>query len=149
MKVFAKIIAGILLLFNGIGALYGGMNLIVYSTGNSLGLSVSLLKYTPFNDYLIPGIILILVNGLASIFVLSAMLSDLKNTANLVMLQGALLTSWIFTEMLLIRTANIMHGVLGIVGITLIIIGYLESPAARRKEGLQRRKERRMQEVEQ
>jgi hypothetical protein len=149
MNVFAKIIAGVLLLCNGTGALYGGLNLIIYSTGNSLGLSISLLKYSPFNNYFIPGIILIIVNGLASIFVLSAMLSNFKNTANLVLLQGAVLTAWILIQMVLIRTVNIMHGVLGLAGVVLIVIGYLESPAARREEGLQRRKERKIQEVEQ
>jgi amino acid permease len=70
VKAFLKILTVLLLLFNGIGAIYGGGNLILHPDGSSIELSPDWLKHTPFRDYLIPGIILFIANGLLSVFVL-------------------------------------------------------------------------------
>jgi hypothetical protein len=52
--------------FLGIGALGGGALLIISPSGKLLGdLPLSILKHSPFNDFLIPGIILFLVLGLS------------------------------------------------------------------------------------
>ena len=64
MKTFFKILAGVLLIINGMGALYGGLNLIVYPNGNSLQLPLEYLNHSPFNNYFIPGVILFVMNGL-------------------------------------------------------------------------------------
>jgi hypothetical protein len=146
---FSKMVASVLLLFNGLAALYGGLILVVSPGGRDLGLSLALLKDTPFDSFLIPGIVLFISNGLASVFVLSAILSQNKQWAGWVVLQGCILITWILVQMALIRTANMLHAVLGTVGVLLIVIGYLESPAVRRKEALKQRRERRLQEVEQ
>ena len=72
------ILAAFLLLFNGVGALYGGWNLIAHPDGSSIDLSMSWLKHTPFQNYRIPGIILFIANGLCSIFVLTTLLLKFK-----------------------------------------------------------------------
>jgi hypothetical protein len=55
-----------LLVFLGLGALGGGSLLIISPSGELLGgLPLSILDHSPFNDFLIPGIILFLVLGLA------------------------------------------------------------------------------------
>jgi hypothetical protein len=49
-----------LLAFLGIGAIGGGGALIISPSGKLLGgIPLSLLKNSPFNDFLIPGIILL------------------------------------------------------------------------------------------
>lgn len=54
-----------LLLFLGIGALGGGLGLIISPSGKLMGgLPLSGLQNSPFTDFLIPGIILFLVLGL-------------------------------------------------------------------------------------
>jgi len=56
----------ILLLFLGVGALGGGAMLIISPSGELLGgLPLSILTHSPFDDFLIPGIILFLVLGLS------------------------------------------------------------------------------------
>jgi hypothetical protein len=55
-----------LLLFLGLSALGGGVLLIISPSGKLLGgLPLSILDHSPFNDFLIPGIILFLVLGLS------------------------------------------------------------------------------------
>ena len=66
MKTFLKISSILLLLFNGTGAFYGGIGLITDPTGVSIKLSVNLLEHTPFNNFLVPGIVLLGVNGIFS-----------------------------------------------------------------------------------
>lgn len=55
-----------LLLLLGLGAIAGGGLLIISPSGKLLGgLPLSILDHSPFNDFLIPGIILFLVLGLS------------------------------------------------------------------------------------
>jgi len=134
MKVFLKIITSLLLLINGIGAIYGGGNLILHPDGSSIQLSLHWLQHTPFNNYLIPGIILFIANGLLSVFVFIALLLKYKNYSWLVMAQGAILTGWIVIQILLIQTIYFLHIILGSVGIALILLGILELRLEKREK---------------
>ena len=73
MKKLTFIFALILLMFNGISAIYGGWSLIKDPSGGLLQMPLENLHNSPFKDYLIPGIILFVFNGLFSlaIFVLT------------------------------------------------------------------------------
>ena len=53
-----------LLLFVGIGAVAGGLGVILDPSGESLGVSVDLLINSPFKNFLIPGIVLFTVSWL-------------------------------------------------------------------------------------
>ena len=118
-----KIFTSLLLLFNGTGAVYGGVNLILHPDGSSLRLSLDLLKYTPFKDYLIAGIILFIVNGLFSFFVLIKLLLNQKNYSWFVIAQGLILTGWIIIQVFLIQTVYFLHFILISTGIVLIVLG--------------------------
>ncbi|MDH4058409.1 MAG: hypothetical protein OEU76_06570, partial [Cyclobacteriaceae bacterium] len=109
----SKIFSIILLLFNLIGAFYGGMNLILHPDGSSVQLSLELLYHTPFNDFLIPGVILLCANGLFCAFVLLQVLRNRSTFGKLIIAQGIILTGWIVVQMLLIRTIFVLHFVLG------------------------------------
>jgi hypothetical protein len=125
MKTVLNILASILLLFNGIGALYGGWNLMLYPDGSSIQLSMEWLKHAPFVDYRIPGFILFTANGLFSAFVFIALLLNFKKYPWLVIAQGAILTGWILVQILLIRTIYFLHILMGSVGIVLFILGWI------------------------
>ncbi len=118
-----KILASFLLLFNGIGAIYGGGNLILHPDGSSLGITTEWLQYSPFDNFLIPGIILFIVNGLFSLFVLMALIYNSRFLGYMILGEGALLCGWILIQMILLREVNFLHVTLGTVGILLLIIG--------------------------
>jgi hypothetical protein len=76
----AKKLLIFLLLFLGVGALGGGALLIILPTGKLLGgLPLSILDHSPFNDFLIPGIILFLVLGLFPCLLAVALLKKPAN----------------------------------------------------------------------
>lgn len=122
-----KAISIVLLLFNLIGAYYGGVSLIIYPDGSNLQLNIELLDNTPFNNYLFPGIILLTVNGLFCTAVLYFVLRNNPISYKLIIAQGLMLTGWIVIQMFLIRTVFFLHYVMGGTGFLLIILGWLLS----------------------
>lgn len=89
---------GTLLAVVGLVAAVSGIMLILEPNGTSLGLSVDLLKDSPFNDYLYPAIILLVVNGIASLAV--AVLSFMKHryTAIGTILMGIAMVGWVSAQ---------------------------------------------------
>ncbi len=59
-----RITAIILLLLNAIGALWGGFGLIYDPSGEFMQMPLDFLRHSPFPNYLVPGIILFVFNGL-------------------------------------------------------------------------------------
>jgi hypothetical protein len=64
----------VLLAFLGIGALGGGAFLVIDPSGASMQWSLEALNGSPFQNYLIPGLLLFTVFGVGSIVVITALL---------------------------------------------------------------------------
>jgi len=64
-----------LLLFQGIGALAGGVALIIKPDGSLLQMPLSILQGSPFPNYLIPGLVLLLILGVFPVFTFSILLA--------------------------------------------------------------------------
>lgn len=125
MKTFLKILASFLLLFNSIGALYGGWHLINHPDGSSLKISLDLLEHTPFSNFLIPGIILFSVNGVFSFSVFILILLNFRRYPLFVYVQGILLAGWIVIQCILLREINFLHITLGSMGILMMTSGMI------------------------
>lgn len=117
------IVAILLLLFNGAGAIYGGLALIRHPDGSSIGLSVELLRYTPFSDYTIPGVVLLMLNGIIDLLILLATLARLRSFYFLVCAQGCVLLLWLLMQIALIRVFDQMHLIMGVTALLLIGVG--------------------------
>lgn len=61
-------------LFLAVGALYGGGSLILSPDGSMLGMPAGSLSGSPFPNFLIPGIILFLFNGVFPLFILAGLI---------------------------------------------------------------------------
>ncbi|RYU95446.1 hypothetical protein [Emticicia agri] len=123
MKSVLSKIAYILLLFNGFGALYGGVRLITQPDGSSLGLPLSLLANSPFHDFLIPGILLLLSNGVASIGASISFTLKPRKLAWVIWAQGVILLIWLIVQVIMIKTLHPLQFILGAVGVALIWLG--------------------------
>jgi len=73
-KTTARNILLFLLSFLGLGAVFGGVVLIISPTGELFGMPLSMLDYSPFNNFLIPGIILFAILGVMPIGVTLALI---------------------------------------------------------------------------
>lgn len=123
MKIFLKAFVALLLLFNGIGAIYGGWHLMTKPDGSGLMMPLDMLEHSPFNNYFVPGIILFIANGLFSLFVLVMLLVNYKKYSLLIIAQGVVLVTWIIVQIIMIQTIEKLHVIYGGAGILLVICG--------------------------
>jgi hypothetical protein len=120
-----RIIAIILLFFNGVSAIFGGGGLILDPTGASMQMPIEFLASSPFNNFLIPGIILFSVNGLFNLFV--GILGIRKNAMfpSLTIVCGLLLTAWLTVQIVIIKDFYApLHLTYYLIGILLMFLGF-------------------------
>lgn len=109
-------------------AIAGGVGLIRDPIEN-VGMPLSLLEGTPFSDYLIPGLILLLVIGLPPVFAAYGVARRRRWGVWLAGVAGAALLVWISVEVILLGylpgigiALQIVMGLLGVVILTLAIL---------------------------
>jgi hypothetical protein len=73
-----RYILAFLLFLLGIGAVYGGVILIICPDGSFMQMPPSFIESTPFSSFLIPGIILFLLLGMFPLFVVYSLLGKPK-----------------------------------------------------------------------
>ena len=102
--------------FVGVGAVFGGLAAITNPKG-PLGIPIETLKNSPFNDFLIPGIILFTLIGLGNIF--SALMFRFKPR-----FQGYIssvfswaLVIWIVVQCIMLNSIAALHIIFFIIGL--------------------------------
>lgn len=125
MQRFYRIAALVLLLFNGIGAIYGGYLFIAAPDGSLMHMPLNFLEHSPFTNFLIPGIILIIFNGVFSLFTSVCLLLRTKRYPLMIILQGVILLIWITVQIVMIRNYDdVLHTTFLAVGAALIFLGW-------------------------
>lgn len=122
----SRILSIILLSFTGVGALYGGVLLIADPTGWKIGMSTSILKYSPFTDFFFPGLILFLILGLGSLTSCALVLIRANKSSLGIIFTGFALSIWISIQILMLRDVEYLQILFACVGILLIVLGILE-----------------------
>lgn len=121
-----RIISVFLLFFLGISALGGGILLLSDPLGEESGMPLSFLEHSPFDSFIIPGIILILMNGLLSMVFAILVLFKNARSAWLILVQGCILLGWLLIELIMIREYDLLlHTLYLAVCFGLLISGYL------------------------
>lgn len=92
-------------------------------SGNVMQMSTRLLEHSPFTNFLIPGLLLLLVNGLSSLWISWIVSQQKANYQGFIVGQGVLLTTWILIQVLLIREVLWLHYSFGGLGMALIWAG--------------------------
>jgi len=121
-----RITAILLLIFNSISALGGGAMLIIDPSGKLIQLPIHYLDQSPFSDFLIPGIILLTLNGVLSAVIAVAVLKKHRFYPLLIILQGLVLAIWLSVQIIIIRDFYApMHLTCYLVALGLIVSGAL------------------------
>jgi hypothetical protein len=97
-----------LILFQGISGLFGGIALIIDPTGELLQMPLSMLDGSPFDTFLIPGIILFLILGIFPMIVFYGLWKR---------------TNWAWTGALIVSAALIIW-----IGVEIWMVGYHPEP---------------------
>jgi hypothetical protein len=140
-KSFTYYILMFLLLFQSITAIAGGWGLVSNPSGSNLGFSVTMLEHSPFPDFLIPGLFLLVVLGIGPAvifyglikkpkFRLAEMINIYKNyhwSWTFSYYLGIVLVLWIDIQVYFLRETSILHLVYSVLGVLIIILTHLPS----------------------
>ncbi len=136
---FSGILLILLLGFLSIGALYGGLALIIKPDGSLFEMPTDILQYSPFKNFLIPGIILFFSFGVTPIYIIYAIFKRPDNRflqkLNLVydyhfswtfsVYIGFALIIWINVQTLLFNAVEIIHTLYSTYGIVIVCLALL------------------------
>lgn len=109
--------------FTGLGAIPVGLMLVTDPTGAGVGLPPGWIEATPFGSYLVPGLYLLLVNGLGMLVL--AALTALRHPVApwLTAVLGAGLAIWIGIQRIVMPEVSFLQAVFGVIGVSLVTIG--------------------------
>lgn len=119
----ARIVAIVTLIFLGLSGVIGAIPLIVNPGDEPWSMPQSLLQYSPFRSYLVPGIILLIANGLFSVWALWLTVSRRPGYGWWVIVQGVVLLGWLIVEVAMLRLMVWPHCLYGAVAMVLVISG--------------------------
>ena len=114
MSLVHRLVLG-LCLFTGLTAVGGGLALIT-SPPRLQGPPSELLEHSPFDNYLIPGLLLFLVIGLGNLAAAALEARRIRGSEVAVLVAGAALTTWVVTQLVMIRTVSWLQLVYFLIG---------------------------------
>jgi hypothetical protein len=133
LKRYLRIISISLLLLTAINAAVAGVLFIIDPSGHGMGMNVSYIKDSPFNSYLIPGIVLLIVNGLLNFIAAYFVFKERPFASLWVIAQGILLIGWIVIQVIMVKDISMLHIIMFTIGMILTMSGFLLL-ALRRKD---------------
>ena len=115
---------GTLQAFIGVGAVAGGLGLALDPSGGNLGMPLQLLDKTPFADFLVPGIVLVVVNGLGSLAGAVASFTRRRYAGHAAMALGSFLVVWILLQVYWFAGFHWLHWLYLGLGIVELALGW-------------------------
>lgn len=107
-------------LFNALSAVGGGIALIV----GGLGVPITLLRHTPFDSFVVPGIFLAAVIGGSATIGATALLAHWRRAVVTSATAGAIMVGWILGETLLVEGFSWLQGLYLLSGSIVVIASF-------------------------
>jgi hypothetical protein len=129
----------IMLGFLAVGGLFGGLAFVIRPDGSLYQMPVELLANSPFKNFMLPGIILLVFFGIFPMLVIYGLIkkpeSKFLNKLNLIsdyhfswtfaVYTGIALIIWINIQTLILNSVNILHTLYSTLGILIICVALL------------------------
>ena len=115
--------AMLLELFTAVGAIPVGMMLITDPTGAGVGFPPGWIEGTPFGSYLVPGLYLLVMNGLAMLALVGLSLVRHPYAPWLTLVLGTGLVIWIAVQLVVMPEVSFLQAIFGVIGLVLVAAG--------------------------
>jgi len=117
----------ILMLFQGLSGLFGGIALVIDPSGELLQMPLSMLAGSPFNTFLIPGIILLIILGIFPMVIFYGLWKRTNWAWSGALMVSAALIIWIGVEIWMIGyhsepPLQLIYGLLGLILLSLVTL---------------------------
>lgn len=121
-------LAGALLL-QGLSGVAGGFALVADPSGGALGLPRSWLDGSPFEDYLMPGLILLFILGLIPLIVAWVVWKARRGSWLAALAVGVALLGWLAVQVLVIgyQADPPLQAIYGALGLGIVVLSLLPS----------------------
>jgi hypothetical protein len=123
----ARILAIAALAFLGLTAIAGSVPMLMHPEGSANFLPPALLDHSPFHSFLIPGILLLIANGLLSLLILVLVIRRRWHFGWFTAGQGVVLAIWLAVQMVMLRVFSWLHLLYCAVALLMIVTGALMS----------------------
>ena len=119
----------ILMLFQGLSGLFGGIALVIDPSGELLQMPLSMLAGSPFNTFLIPGIILLIILGIFPMVIFYGLWKRTNWAWSGALMVSAALIIWIGVEIWMVgyHTEPPLQLIYGLLGLILLVLVMLSS----------------------
>lgn len=125
MKTTTRILLIILLFLTSLNALIAGLLFIIEPSGKLMGMTVDYIQNSPFQSFLIPGIVLLLFNGILNLLAGIAVIQKKSYSAIFCIIQGVILAGWIIIQMSMVNDFNPLHAFMFAIAVLLISGGFI------------------------
>jgi hypothetical protein len=116
---------GIVFLFVGIGGIAGGVPLVMDPSGAGLGLDLQVLAESPFSTYLIPGLVVLIINGLVPCVLGIAAIRQHRRSGELGIAYGMWLVVYMVAQVWWIGLIAGIQYLFFVIGFVILILGVL------------------------
>lgn len=138
-KDWIRLTLGSLQVFVGLSGVAGGIGLVSDPSGLNVGMSIEILADTPFSNFLVPGLVLLAINGLGSLLGSFLTLTQRPFAAKAAIALGILLIAWIVIQVYWIGLVHWLQPLYLGLGILELALGFMlagssepESPTPQR-----------------
>jgi hypothetical protein len=118
------IILGILQAFTALGAIPAGLGYLLDTSGKGMGVTTQLLENSPFKSFLIPGLFLLIVNGISNAAGSYLSFKRNKYAGSVGLILGGLLTLWIIIQVTWITLSSFLQPLFFFIGVTNVYLGW-------------------------
>jgi hypothetical protein len=109
--------------FTAIPALIVGWQLVTDTSGASVGFPQGWIEATVFGTYLVPGLYLLLVNGVGMLALAALTVARHWLAPWLTFILGAGLVIWILVQLVVMPEFSFLQAIFGVIGALLVVLG--------------------------
>ena len=117
-------ILGSLQVFTAIGAIPAGIGYLLDISGEGMGVSVDLLANSPLKSFLLPGLFLLLVNGLANLYGAYLSFTRHRYAGYTGIILGVSLSLWIIIQVAWISLSSVLQPLYLLIGLVNTYLGW-------------------------